>query len=399
MHAELLLHKWLSDVLPEMHMKRREALGAVMSGVFRSGKLAVTSFGRAISGKAKEKHNIKRADRLLSNKHVQSERLAIYAALAQQAVGKTQRPIIIVDWSDVDGRRKFYLLRAATPVQGRSMTIYEEVHCVDTKEKRETHKKFLATLKEILPQGCKPIIVTDAGFRNPWFQQVSALGWNFVGRVRNREKVKYSDENCWIGAKSLYSQASTSPKLLQAMILTKSNPLGCSLVLYKAKPKGRISRGKMGRKKQSRTSLVNSARAREPWLLASSLDAGAKEIVRIYSTRMQIEEAFRDLKCPRYGLSLYQNGTYKIERLRVLVMIGSLTTAFAWLLGKATEIAGKHRMFQANTVSHTTVLSAVFIGVRVFRNWRLRLVVQHLLSAINQLSLLIQGYAYAPINC
>ena len=79
-------------------------------------------------------------------------------------------------------------------------------------------------------------------------------------------------------------------------------------------------------------------------------------------------------------------------------MIGSLTTAFAWLLGKATEIAGKHRMFQADAVSHTTVLSAVFIEVRVFRNWRLRLVVQHLLSAIDQLFLLIQGYAYAPIN-
>ena len=86
---------------------------------------------------------------------------------------------------------------------------------------------------------------------------------------------------------------------------------------------------------------------------------------------MQIEEAFRDLRSSRYGLSLYQNGTYKIERLRVLIMIGSLTTAFAWLLGKATEIAGKHRMFQANTVSHTksyrlSLSASVYFEIGVF---------------------------------
>jgi len=119
----------------------------------------------------------------------------------------------------------------------------------------------------------------------------------------------------------------------------------------------------MGKKKRSRTSLVNSARAREPWLLASSLETSAKHIAKLYATRMQIEEAFRDLKCPRYGLSLYQNGTYKLQRLRVLVMIGALAAAFSWLLGKATELSGKHRHFQANTVTHTNVLSAVFLGI------------------------------------
>jgi len=31
----------------------------------------------------------------------------------------------------------------------------------------------------------KAIIVTDAGFRCPWFQQVREVGWDFVGRVRN----------------------------------------------------------------------------------------------------------------------------------------------------------------------------------------------------------------------
>ena len=167
----------------------------------------------------------------------------------------------------------------------------------------------------------------------------------------------------------------------------------CSIVLYKAKPKGRVRLGKMGQKKRNRTSLVASARAREPWLLATSLSVAAKEIVQIYATRMQIEEAFRDLKCPRFGLSLYQNGTYKIERMAILVLIGSLTQTFAWLLGKATKLVGKHRHFQANTVTHTNVLSTIFIGIQVFRDWRSRLSIQTFSLANKQLQSITQSYA------
>lgn len=392
MQAELLLHNWLGNVLSFMHAKRREALGAVVSGVFRSGRLAVTSIGRAIGGSAKEKHNIKRADRLFSNEHVQAECTGIYTSLAQQIIAGVGRPIILVDWSDIDARRKFFLLRAATPVHGRSLTLYEEVHELPTKEKRITHREFLLKLKQILPQGCKPIIVTDAGFRVPWFKDVIALGWDYVGRVRNREKVKMTENTPWIGAKSLYAKATNVPKFLQEALLTQSNPLDCSLVLYKSKAKGRVLLGKMGNKKCNRTSLIASARAREPWLLATSLTISAKQIVKLYSTRMQIEEAFRDLKCPRFGLSLYLNGTYKIARMRILVLLGSITTTFAWLLGKMTELSGQHRYFQANTVTHSRVLSTIFIGIQVFRDWRMRFS-NNLRSASQQLSMVVLNYA------
>lgn len=394
MHAELLLHKWLSDVLPCMHTKRREALGAAISGVFRSGRLTVTSIGRAIGGEAKEKHNIKRSDRLISNKKLQTESVEIYTALSQQVLAGVNRPIILIDWSDIDARRKFFLLRAATPVSGRSLTLYEEVHDSSTKEKRATHKEFLIRLKKILPRECKPIILTDAGFRTPWFKQVYALGWDFIGRVRNREMIKVTENKPWVGAKSLYSEAKTSPQLLSDAVLTRSNPLKCSLVLYKSKPKGRVLLGKMGKKKRNRTSLIASKRAREPWLLASSLTHSAENIVKLYTTRMQIEEAFRDLKCPRFGLSLYQNGTYKIARMIILVMLGSMTATFAWLLGRMTQLAGKHRQFQANTVINTNVLSSVFIGIRVFRDRRIRFLPHQFQGAIQQLFLRTQYYAY-----
>jgi hypothetical protein len=279
-------------------------------------------------------------------------------------------------------------------VKGRSLTIYEEVHGRATREKRATHRKFLEKLQKVLPQGCKPIIITDAGFRTLWFKQVQAIGWDFVGRVRNRDKVKCADNSDWIGAKSLYRRANSKPELFEKILLTASNPLSCSLVLFKAKSKGRVHLGKMGKKKRNRTSLVNSKRAREPWLLATSLSAPAEQIVRLYATRMQIEESFRDLKCSRHGLSLYYNGTYKIERLKILVLIGSLTATFAWLLGKTTKLSGKHRTFQANTITNTNVLSTVFIGIQVFRNWRMRLSTMDFKNAKKQLCLIVQNYSY-----
>ncbi len=45
-------------------------------------------------------------------------------------------------------------------------------------------------LKTMLPQSCTPIVITDAGFRIPWFQLIVSLGWDYIGRVRNMTHCK-----------------------------------------------------------------------------------------------------------------------------------------------------------------------------------------------------------------
>lgn len=375
MHADKLCHRWLSNVLPGMHRKRLSAVSAVVGGAFRGGKLNVTSLGRSIRSSAKAKHSIKRADRLFSNKHLQGECLEVYRQLTRLHLRGSKAPVILVDWSDIDARREFFLLRAAIAVKGRSLTLYEEVHTRASKETRNTHAMFLNNLKEILPEGVTPIMVTDAGFRTPWFKQVRALGWHFVGRVRNRELVQLGSNHQWNGAKTLYSQATTTARRFAGILLTRSNPLLCTLVLFKSKPKGRKCRTKMGAVARSRRSLVNSHRATEPWLLATSLSEKVTEqaVVALYSTRMQIEESFRDLKCHRNGLDLYHNGTYKLSRMKVLVLIGAISTTFAWILGQVARFNGVHRQFQANTTTSVPVLSNVFVGIQIFRNSQLRI--------------------------
>ncbi|MDQ7072896.1 MAG: hypothetical protein Q9N32_04590 [Gammaproteobacteria bacterium] len=65
------------------------------------------------------------------------------------------------------------------------------------KEKPAIHKAFMSKLKSMLPPTCKPIIVSDAGFRIPWFKLIESLGWDFVGRVRNKTMCKQNSDDEW----------------------------------------------------------------------------------------------------------------------------------------------------------------------------------------------------------
>ncbi len=388
MHASRVLHRTLKSICPSMHANRRGALDAVVYAAMTGGTLSVTGLGRSIESQAKEKHCIKRADRLLSNRYFQTECSTLYAGMALGIIGSSQRPVILVDWSDLDGAKRHFLLRASTPVGGRSLTVYEEVHRLDSKEKPKTHRRFLQRLKAMLATGCCPILVTDAGFQTPWFRLVEQMGWNWVGRVRNRTYVQQSKEVGWLPCKSLYIRARRHAKNLGTVSLTRSNPIDCQLVLYKARPKGRMRVTQFGERARCKHSQVHSAREREPWLLATSLPSIlklAKRVVTLYATRMQIEEAFRDIKSSQYGLGFELSRSYTTERIAALLLIGHLALFIIWLLGKATELTGQARQYQANTVRKRRVLSTIFIGLKVINDSRVVLSKEELLWAAKTL--------------
>jgi hypothetical protein len=74
-------------------------------------------------------------------------------------------PIILVDGSDIDEYKRYFLIIASLSFDGRYVTLYEEVHDIKTKEKRATHTLFLSRLKAKLGDRVKPIVVTDAGLK------------------------------------------------------------------------------------------------------------------------------------------------------------------------------------------------------------------------------------------
>ena len=127
MNAKQVLSKCLSFVTPLMHKTLRLSLFAAIESSMNGGSLSITGLGRNITNKAKEKHKIKRVDRLCSNSHLHREIEFIYTRMTCLLVGKRKQPIIHIDWSDLDDRKQHFLIRASLAAQGRSLTLYEEI--------------------------------------------------------------------------------------------------------------------------------------------------------------------------------------------------------------------------------------------------------------------------------
>lgn len=97
---------------------------------------------------------------------------------ADNAFGSSSlRDLVVIDWSDVTADQPWHLLHASVAVEGRSVTLYEEVHSQRKYGDRDVHRRFLARLAKLLPAGCSPMIMTDAGFRSTWFDLVTQRRW------------------------------------------------------------------------------------------------------------------------------------------------------------------------------------------------------------------------------
>jgi hypothetical protein len=117
-----------------------------VSSLSDGAKVSVIAMGCGISSLVYEKNRIKQADRLLSNKHLVNEQLPtylptylpIYQAIYTRYANASSRPIILIDWWDLDTHKGCFLLRASVAFSGRGVAIYQEVHGMSTKEKRYT---------------------------------------------------------------------------------------------------------------------------------------------------------------------------------------------------------------------------------------------------------------------
>jgi len=370
MHALNIVQQLLGTCCPRIHAARLTVILATVAAAVRSRRLTLTELGRAVLGPARVKHNIKRIDRLLGNRHLQAEGWELYRVLARRTLGTLCEPLIIVDWSDLSADRRWQLLRAATPIGGRALTLYEEVHPLARLGNPRVHRAFLTKLKALLPEGVKPILITDAGFRTPWFKSLNRLGWHWIGRVRNRTYVRAHGAGTWIGCKTLYARAQPRPQALGCYELARSNPLNCHLYLIKPRKPPRLHRSARAHCAGGNQNAKRACAQREPWLLAASPSLShlkAAQIIRRFATRMQIEEAFRDLKCARYGLGFELNLSHSRERLAVLLVIAALAFFVLWLIGEQALAHGLQFHYQSNTRHSRPVLSLFNLAALLVR--------------------------------
>lgn len=372
MQARELLHTLFSKTLDFMHSKRLSALMDAVEALLIGKKLSLSHLARNLQNQIKERHCIRKMDRLLGNKHLHTEIKASYHAHCIFLVSKIKKPIISVDWAATDKRKDWHILRATLNIEGRGHVLYQEVHPHHDLNSRKIQNNFLDKLKIMLPKDCKPIIVADAGFQFPWFKKVSQTGFDFVGRVRNKIRYKIQGDAVWHkNCLELYKMATHKAQYLGIYQFTRAWEFGCNVVLCRKKKKGRKCINRSGNRTNNNAANRCARRETDPWLLVTSLEIGklinAEKIVSLYSKRMQIEEDFRDIKSHKYGFGLRYSMSKSAQRIEVLLLIAALACLICWLISLSAKKAKLHLDYQSNSIKHRNVLSVIYLGCQLIR--------------------------------
>jgi len=350
MHAETILQKCFGAALSDIDVRNVRNLWTAVAACLAGRRLVLMELARQWPGAMKVSAPLKRLDRLLGNRQVQAAKTQVYRAAAQLVI-RMPRPVLIVDWSELKADGRWHLLRAGLVLRGRTLTVYEEVHPQRMLGAHCVHQAFLKRLSLLLPSQVQPIVVTDAGFKVPWFKAVEDLGWHWLGRVRGQVGLRpwKGTHEAFQRADRLHAQAGTRARSLGCYALTARHAHACRLVLVKRLSRRRQQLLRRSQRRADSGQARKMARSgREPWVLASALslsDYPPRRIAALYGRRMQIEASFRDLKSHRYGCAFEDTQTRTAERLEMLLLIYMLASWMAWLCALAT-IAEREQRFR-----------------------------------------------------
>jgi hypothetical protein len=371
MHANTILTQVLGSCLTSLHTKRAATLLRATTALLRGSITSLTAIALCLDSATTLKHRIKSVDRLLGNSGLHLAREALYRGVAQCWLQGLSQLLVVVDWSDLSRDQRWQLLRASVVVEGRSVTLYEEVHPQKLLANADVHRRFLQRLSGILPEGVRLIVMTDAGFHAPWFKMVMEQGWEFVGRIRGRNRMQWGNKAPWIPARDLYAHATEQALDLCLGAYARSNPVAVRIVLSKRPKKGRRCLNRYGIKRAGRSSSKNARSASEPWLLVSSLGLqhlSADAVVRLYSQRMRIEQSFRDTKNLRVGLGLDVARSRSKQRLEILLLIAHLASFVQRLIGEIAKQRQLELQFMSTRRADRREISTLTLGRRILKS-------------------------------
>jgi hypothetical protein len=352
-HARKIVQGFVHKHLSLIHAARRELWCAAVSAVMGGHLLSLSRLARAVMGQSTLKAALKRVDRLMGNQRIGQEAQVVGAALLSTLCQGGGPLVIAVDWSEVAPGGAFVELRAVVTRtgMGRGLTIYQQVYPDSKLGNARAERALLKALHGWMPAGGQVIIITDAGFRRPWFTQVERLGWSWIGRVRSGICVS-RDRTHWEHANAWFAKATGKACRWSDCWLTRQFRFACDIVLYRRRAVGGKRYGRAGHGAPPKARREAKASAREPWLLAHSPQLRAyraEEIVALYRLRMQIEENFRDSKSTELGMGLEVSQSRSAQRLHALLLIGTLAAFLLWHIGQLAEAEGLHLRFKATT--------------------------------------------------
>ena len=90
-----------------------------------------------------------------------------------------------------------------------------------------------------------------------------------------------------------------------------------------------------------------------------------------------------------FGLGFEHHKSRCAQRITVLILIATLASILANIIGLAILMAGLHRRYQANTVKTRRVLSFHYLGLRGFVDKRFTLLCEEYEAAVLNLRTII----------
>ena len=352
MHAREIVSRFFDNALPQIHAARRGVLSAVVVAAMSGHWLSLSRLARGVVDSGSLKAAIKRVDRLIGHARIGQEAREVGAALMARLCTLQSPLVIAVDWSAVAPGGAFVELRAAVTWSGmgRGLTVYQCVYPERRLGDGKAERALLRCLRAWVPAQVPVIVVTDAGFRRPWFREVERLGWSYIGRVRRG--VNLSHHNAWMTIANWFERATTKAKRWRDCTLTRHTPFACDVVLVRRPRRGRNAYRRPGHGSTPKAAREARGSAQEPWLLAHSpalRTCRPDEIVAWYSRRMQIEENFRDSKSLPFGMGQSLGRSRSASRLHALLLISTLAAFFLWHIGQLAEAEGLQRRYRATT--------------------------------------------------
>jgi hypothetical protein len=99
----------------------------------------------------------------------------------------------------------------------------------------------------------------------------------------------------------------------------------------------------------------------------------AKQVMKLYQARMQIEEGFRDSKNHRYGLGVAKANRIGQQRRANLLLIAALAAFLLWCIGVAGKNQPIAKQVRVNSSSKRDPYSAIFLARLLLRQPAFRL--------------------------
>jgi hypothetical protein len=315
-----------------LHAKQVESVTNAVVGVVHAVSLSIHAIGIGLASARglQTKHAIKQVDRLLSNPAL--DVWALFAHWVPHVVAADTAIVVALDWTDFDADGHATIMLSLVTAHGRALPlVWRSVPKAQLKGRRNQYEdEVLLRLHEVLPAGVRVTVLADRGFGD---QQLYAVlrdfGFDFIVRFRGNVTVTSATGETR-AAQDWVPATGTIKQLRGARVTQDRTPL--DLVV-----------------------CVQARGMEAPWCLAvGSATLTGAQAVRLYGRRFTIEEAFRDVKDPRYGLGLSTTHIGDPRRRDRLLLICAMATTLLTLLGRAGESLGMDRMLKANTVKKRT---------------------------------------------